>query len=211
MGWSTVSNDVSAGIVETADGNVVVVGELQVVELDLMTRVHLLVDCRRGRASERVPDQPGAFPVAALHDHGCEGGAPGRTHECGACCSGMAPLVTPKKVETEDQGIQAILPLNMCVKMLDFEVVEDKYMAASLNYRGEVQGKEANSTGVVPARHAGPHADDGEEHAAHQRGVDGPPRPAPAAHRLVLPPRRPRLRARPRTPVCRVPAHGAPR
>ena len=43
----------------------------------------------------------------------------------------MAPLVTPKKVETEDQGIQAILPLNMCVKMLDLEVVEDKYMAAS--------------------------------------------------------------------------------
>ena len=34
----------------------------------------------------------------------------------------------------------------MCVKMLDFDVVEDKYMAVSLNYRGEVQGKEANAT-----------------------------------------------------------------
>jgi len=35
---------------------------------------------------------------------------------------------------------------NFLVKYSDFDVVEDKYMAISLNYRGEVTSQEANST-----------------------------------------------------------------
>ena len=34
----------------------------------------------------------------------------------------------------------------MLVKFNDFDPVEDKYMAISLNYRGDVKGKEANTT-----------------------------------------------------------------
>merc|ERR1712026_284828 len=37
-------------------------------------------------------------------------------------------------------------PANMLVKYADFDPVEDKYMAISLNYRGEIKSKEANST-----------------------------------------------------------------
>merc|ERR1711997_1185856 len=37
-------------------------------------------------------------------------------------------------------------PINMLVKYTDFDPVEDKYMAISLNYRGKVMSKEANST-----------------------------------------------------------------
>merc|ERR1712083_1192930 len=37
-------------------------------------------------------------------------------------------------------------PQNMLVKYADFDPVEDKYMAISLNYRGEIKSKEANST-----------------------------------------------------------------
>merc|ERR1712026_175847 len=37
-------------------------------------------------------------------------------------------------------------PQNMLVKYADFDPVEDKYMAISLNYRGEIKSKEANTT-----------------------------------------------------------------
>merc|ERR1712173_150392 len=37
-------------------------------------------------------------------------------------------------------------PKNMLVKYADFDPVEDKYMAISINYRGDIMSKEANST-----------------------------------------------------------------
>merc|ERR1711953_1346007 len=37
-------------------------------------------------------------------------------------------------------------PQNMLVKYSDFDPVEDKYMAISVNYRGEIKSKEANAT-----------------------------------------------------------------
>merc|ERR1712083_1139622 len=37
-------------------------------------------------------------------------------------------------------------PQNMLVKYADFDPVEDKYMAISVNYRGSIQSKEANAT-----------------------------------------------------------------
>merc|ERR1711992_473497 len=55
------------------------------------------------------------------------------------------------KSEHEAQSVQEITdfclqPGNFLVKYPDFDVVEDKYMAISLNYRGEIKSKEANST-----------------------------------------------------------------
>merc|ERR1739848_694676 len=37
-------------------------------------------------------------------------------------------------------------PTNMLVKYADFDPVEDKYMAISINYRGQIKSKEANAT-----------------------------------------------------------------
>merc|ERR1712227_682091 len=37
-------------------------------------------------------------------------------------------------------------PQNMLVKYADFDTVEDKYMAISINYRGSIKSKEANVT-----------------------------------------------------------------
>merc|ERR1712110_31284 len=37
-------------------------------------------------------------------------------------------------------------PQNMLVRYSDFDPVEDKYMGISLNYRGDIKSKEANST-----------------------------------------------------------------
>merc|ERR1711902_7918 len=37
-------------------------------------------------------------------------------------------------------------PKSMLIKYTDFDPVEDKYMAVSLNYRGEIKSKEANAT-----------------------------------------------------------------
>merc|ERR1712073_195459 len=37
-------------------------------------------------------------------------------------------------------------PQNMLVKYADFDPVEDKYMAISVNYRGSIESKEANAT-----------------------------------------------------------------
>merc|ERR1712109_104062 len=37
-------------------------------------------------------------------------------------------------------------PPNMLVKYAEFDPVEDKYMAISINYRGDIKSKEANAT-----------------------------------------------------------------
>jgi len=63
----------------------------------------------------------------------------------------LAPVIGTKKASHEAQTVREITdhvfqPINMLVKYEDFDPVEDKYMAISLNYRGEVKSKEANST-----------------------------------------------------------------
>merc|ERR1712087_1042436 len=63
----------------------------------------------------------------------------------------LAPVASPKKAETATNDVKQITdfclqPGNFLVKYPDFDVVEDKYMAISLNYRGDVKSKEANST-----------------------------------------------------------------
>jgi len=62
----------------------------------------------------------------------------------------MAPVTTPAKSESEKNDVQSITeicfnPSSFLVKLLDFHPEEDKYMAISLNYRGNVQSKEANA------------------------------------------------------------------
>jgi tubulin alpha len=63
----------------------------------------------------------------------------------------VAPVTSKAKAENESSTVQNITdacfqPQNMLVKYLDFDVIEDKYMAVSLNYRGDVKSKEANAT-----------------------------------------------------------------
>merc|ERR1719192_3137450 len=63
----------------------------------------------------------------------------------------LAPVINQKKASHEAQTIREITdhvfqPQNMLVKYADFDPVEDKYMAISINYRGEIKSKEANST-----------------------------------------------------------------
>jgi len=63
----------------------------------------------------------------------------------------LAPVVSKKKASHEAATIREITdhvfqPQNMLVKYADFDPVEDKYMAISVNYRGEVKSKEANAT-----------------------------------------------------------------
>jgi len=65
--------------------------------------------------------------------------------------TGLAPVIGKKKSAHEAQTVQEITdhvfqPKNMLVKYEDFDPVEDKYMAISLNYRGEIKSKEANTT-----------------------------------------------------------------
>jgi len=65
--------------------------------------------------------------------------------------TGLAPVVSAEKKDHEAQTVREITdhvfqPVNMLVKYADFDPVEDKYMAISLNYRGEIKSKEANST-----------------------------------------------------------------
>jgi len=65
--------------------------------------------------------------------------------------TGLAPVVSADKKSHEAGTVREITdhvfqPANMLVKYEDFDPVEDKYMAISLNYRGEVMSKEANST-----------------------------------------------------------------
>jgi len=63
----------------------------------------------------------------------------------------LAPVVSKKKASHEAQTIREITdhvfqPQNMLVKYADFDPVEDKYMAISVNYRGDIKSKEANAT-----------------------------------------------------------------
>jgi len=63
----------------------------------------------------------------------------------------LAPVVSKKKASHEAQTVREITdhvfqPVNMLVKYADFDPVEDKYMAISINYRGEIMSKEANAT-----------------------------------------------------------------
>merc|ERR1711972_882181 len=63
----------------------------------------------------------------------------------------LAPVTNAKKASHEAQTIREITdhvfqPQNMLVKYADFDPVEDKYMAISVNYRGEIKSKEANAT-----------------------------------------------------------------
>jgi len=63
----------------------------------------------------------------------------------------LAPVVSTKKASHEAATIREITdhvfqPQNMLVKYADFDPVEDKYMAISVNYRGEIKSKEANAT-----------------------------------------------------------------
>merc|ERR1719461_1066895 len=50
----------------------------------------------------------------------------------------LAPVINKTKASHE--------PQNMLVKYADFDPVEDKYMAISINYRGGIKSKEANAT-----------------------------------------------------------------
>merc|ERR1712157_601032 len=63
----------------------------------------------------------------------------------------MAPVTTPKKKETARNDIQGITEScfsaqNFFTKIADFDPEEDKYMAISVKYRGDVKAKEANAT-----------------------------------------------------------------
>jgi len=62
----------------------------------------------------------------------------------------LAPVISMKKATHESQTIREITdhcfqPENMLVKHGDFDPVEDKYMAVSINYRGNIQSKQANA------------------------------------------------------------------
>merc|ERR1719265_2259704 len=62
----------------------------------------------------------------------------------------LAPVISKKKSGHEAQTVREITdhvfqPQNMLVKYADFDPVEDKYMAISLNYRGTIKSKEANA------------------------------------------------------------------
>jgi len=64
----------------------------------------------------------------------------------------MAPILTPKKMETASKndvrGIteSCFTPTNFFTKIADFDPEEDKYMAISVNYRGDVKAKKANAS-----------------------------------------------------------------
>jgi tubulin alpha len=63
----------------------------------------------------------------------------------------LAPITTKAKKETTKNDTQGVTescfqPKSFFVKISDFDAEEDKYMAISLNYRGDVKSKEANAT-----------------------------------------------------------------
>jgi len=63
----------------------------------------------------------------------------------------LAPVVSKDKKDHEAGTVREITdhvfqPQNMLVKYADFDPVEDKYMAISINYRGSIKSKEANAT-----------------------------------------------------------------
>jgi tubulin alpha len=66
--------------------------------------------------------------------------------------TGMSPIIPKADIATAPNDVQKITddcfkPHNWFVKFTEFDPQEDKYMAISLNYRGDVPAKEAN--GVV--------------------------------------------------------------
>merc|ERR1712019_179448 len=63
----------------------------------------------------------------------------------------LAPVIADDKASHEAQSVREITdavfqPPNMLVKYTEFDPVEDKDMAISINYRGQIKSKEANST-----------------------------------------------------------------
>jgi len=63
----------------------------------------------------------------------------------------LSPVTTAEKADRQGNDCWAITedclnPKNFLVKYADFDVVEDKYMAISLNYRGAIKSKSANET-----------------------------------------------------------------
>jgi len=63
----------------------------------------------------------------------------------------LAPVISKDKSSHEAQSVREITdavfqPPAMLVKYAEFDPVEDKYMAISINYRGQIKSKEANST-----------------------------------------------------------------
>eukprot|EP01084_Bolivina_argentea_P219576 372393_1 len=65
--------------------------------------------------------------------------------------SSISPISTKQKINTLKQDVQSITETvcnseNFCVKIADFDVEEDKYMSCILQYRGNVNVKEANYT-----------------------------------------------------------------
>merc|ERR1712045_1107053 len=65
--------------------------------------------------------------------------------------SSFAPVVNKEKKDHDSNTVRDITDKslqsgNFFVKYPDFDTVEDKYMAISLNYRGAVKSQETNST-----------------------------------------------------------------
>merc|ERR1719321_1953177 len=63
----------------------------------------------------------------------------------------LAPVINRDKNSHEAHDCRRITDdclqaSSFLVKYTDFDVVEDKYMAISLNYRGEIKSKVANAT-----------------------------------------------------------------
>merc|ERR1711937_460939 len=63
----------------------------------------------------------------------------------------LAPVISAAKAGAEAQNCQRITDEclqapSFLVKYSDFDVVEDKYMAISINYRGDIKSKVANAT-----------------------------------------------------------------
>merc|ERR1712026_247491 len=63
----------------------------------------------------------------------------------------LAPVISNSKADREAHDVRRITDdclqaPNFLVKYADFDVVEDKYMAISLNYRGNIKSQEANGT-----------------------------------------------------------------
>merc|ERR1712050_435964 len=63
----------------------------------------------------------------------------------------LAPIISKKKADHEAHDCKRITDdclqsKSFLVKYADFDVVEDKYMAISMNYRGNIKSKEANAT-----------------------------------------------------------------
>jgi tubulin alpha len=65
--------------------------------------------------------------------------------------TGMSPIIPKADIATAPNDVQKITddcfkPQNWFVKFTEFDPAEDKYMAISLNYRGDVTTKDSNGT-----------------------------------------------------------------